>query len=266
MPSRVTAATLKRLLTLSGNRCAFPKCPQPLIDPGSNKFIGHICHIRAASRNGPRFDETQSDEERHGYGNLLMLCPVHHTVVDADVAAYPVARLEAMKAEREKAASVGSPLDASILDAAIASLTDVSVQGGSVIISQGQLGGQVAHSITNIGPVARHLSPAALAKIAAELGVLSPPPIERLAVPHGDGEALAFANEIGVLLGTSGWPRPEIVSAVYGVPQNGIIAKTPTKDPSLLALLEALSNVGFRCSTRLDPKDLSMRLVIGTNA
>ncbi|WFU42222.1 hypothetical protein QA640_07030 [Bradyrhizobium sp. CB82] len=67
--------------------------------------LGEICHIAAASPQGPRYDATQTDEERHGFGNLILLCPTHHTVVDADLEAYTVARLVKMKAEHEKGAT-----------------------------------------------------------------------------------------------------------------------------------------------------------------
>jgi hypothetical protein len=73
-----TAAIMKALFALSSNQCAFPGCSQPLVDPPSGKVTGRICHVKARSEGGPRYDPGQSDEERHGFGNLLLMCPMHH--------------------------------------------------------------------------------------------------------------------------------------------------------------------------------------------
>lgn len=92
-------STIKRLFALSGNRCAFPRCSVALVE--GTTFVGEICHIRARSEGGPRFDPEQSDAERHGFENLLLLCPTHHKVIDDDDVAYTTERLCAMKLEHE---------------------------------------------------------------------------------------------------------------------------------------------------------------------
>ncbi len=79
---------IKRLFAHSGNRCAFPQCPLGLIQ--GETVVGEICHIRAAKPDGPRYDVSQTAEERHGYENLILLCPTHHTVIDADPESYTV--------------------------------------------------------------------------------------------------------------------------------------------------------------------------------
>jgi len=97
--ARATPATIKRLFAVSGDMCAFPKCTQPLVHLG--KVTGRICHIKAAKLGGPRHDVTQSEEERHGFANLLIMCPIHHDVIDADIVTYTVERLAAIKADHE---------------------------------------------------------------------------------------------------------------------------------------------------------------------
>jgi hypothetical protein len=47
-------------------------------------ITGEICHIRARNEGGPRFDVTQSEGERHGFENLVLLCRRHHKMVDAN--------------------------------------------------------------------------------------------------------------------------------------------------------------------------------------
>src|SRR5687768_11697745 len=66
-----TVSTIKRLFALSANRCAFPKCGCPIVEE-TGTVTGIICHIKARSKGGPRYDSKQSDEERHAYPNLIL--------------------------------------------------------------------------------------------------------------------------------------------------------------------------------------------------
>lgn len=50
---RPTQATVKRLYALSGNRCTFPECSSPLVEPDSAKVTDHICYIKAQSAGAP---------------------------------------------------------------------------------------------------------------------------------------------------------------------------------------------------------------------
>ena len=89
--------TIKRLCTLSGNRCAFPGCSALLVDENSDAVLGEICHIRAKSEDGPRHDKSQTDEERNSFANLILLCSMHHTLIDADEKQYTVEWLQQIK-------------------------------------------------------------------------------------------------------------------------------------------------------------------------
>jgi hypothetical protein len=90
---------LKILFSKSGNRCAFPQCMSPITE--GDTVIGEICHIAAASPRGPRYDANQDEAARNSADNLILLCPTHHTVIDADVESYTVERLEKMKRDHE---------------------------------------------------------------------------------------------------------------------------------------------------------------------
>ena len=85
---------------MSGNKCAFPSCATPLVE-ATGTVTGEIAHIRGSSENGPRFDPNQNDEERHGFGNLILLCGRHHTIIDTEVDEYPASTLEQMKRDHE---------------------------------------------------------------------------------------------------------------------------------------------------------------------
>lgn len=92
-----STATIKRLFAISGNLCAFPKCKQTLVDQDSGKVIGEICHIKAQNKGGPRYDSEQKDKERHSFDNLILMCPVHHQIIDADTEKYSVEALFKIK-------------------------------------------------------------------------------------------------------------------------------------------------------------------------
>ena len=95
-----STATIKKLSILSRNQCAFPNCPTPLVDE-NGIILGEMCHIKAKNAGGKRYDIAQTNQERDAFENLVMMCPVHHTVIDADEISYTVERLREIKANQE---------------------------------------------------------------------------------------------------------------------------------------------------------------------
>lgn len=97
----VSLPVTKRLFANSGNECAFEGC-RALLVRNDGVVVGRICHIKAARRNGPRFEADQPDEQRHGYDNLLLLCPAHHDVIDKGAPdLWSVEKLSELKAKHE---------------------------------------------------------------------------------------------------------------------------------------------------------------------
>jgi len=138
--------TIKRLFAVSGNQCYFPNCKTPLVDEESGTVTGEICHIKGRKSGSPRYDPNQSDEERHGFDNLLLICPFHHKVIDDDPNSYTISRLNEIKVEHEKLHAGGEEPSNDIADKFL-----LNISKGSAIFTQDQKGGQVAHSIINIG-------------------------------------------------------------------------------------------------------------------
>lgn len=97
--------TIKKLFALSGNRCAFPDCPNPVIQPGKEGadaiVLGAISHISAASDRGPRANSKLTVKQRNSVENLIILCPTHHAIVDGQHEAYPESVLRQWKYTRE---------------------------------------------------------------------------------------------------------------------------------------------------------------------
>ena len=93
------ANILRALFARSGNQCAFPGCTHPLINE-DNQLIGQICHIEAAMPGGERYNLNQTDGQRNGYDNLILMCYRHHIETN-DIQKYPVERLRKIKYEHE---------------------------------------------------------------------------------------------------------------------------------------------------------------------
>jgi len=100
-----TSKTMKSLFARSGNRCAFPDCYVPLVEE-NDIVTGEVCHIKARNAGGPRYDPTQTDRDRNGSANLILLCARHHKIVDDTPASYSAPVLCAMKKERESVGEI----------------------------------------------------------------------------------------------------------------------------------------------------------------
>ena len=241
MPS---LATVKRLFAVSHNRCAFPKCSQPLVH--EEKLTGRICHIQAASPGGPRFESLQSAEDRDHFDNLLLLCPIHHDVIDADELAYTTARLQAMKSDHEAALGKSAELSDAQAVEFILNLNAPLVTNGSIVITNNQSGGQAAHVINNFGPPRRTVSTPTRLKM---LGVLAqhPPGQIGFASTQGDSEANSFKSLLAEIFREAGWQVQDMQTFMFFGLQTGIVLTIPfnaaeTGSPQVVAA--ALTHTG----------------------
>ncbi|TYS59355.1 hypothetical protein FZC76_22365 [Sutcliffiella horikoshii] len=94
-----SAATLRELYILSGNRCAFPDCNHEIIDE-NGVLVAELCHIEAALPGGERFNSQMTNEERAQASNLIFMCHKHHKITD-NVNEFDVARLKTIKQDHE---------------------------------------------------------------------------------------------------------------------------------------------------------------------
>lgn len=97
--------TLKRLFARSNNHCAFPECALPIVED-SGVVTGIVCHIKARSKGGPRYDPRQTNEERHDFSNLILLCARHSKLIDSAPRTYTVEVLREMKEAHERNGSI----------------------------------------------------------------------------------------------------------------------------------------------------------------
>lgn len=91
--------TLKQLFALSGNECAYPSCNHPIFNDDGT-YIAQLCHIKAVSSGGERYDQVQTDDERNKIDNLMFMCHRHHKETD-DVSKYSVEKLKHIKSMHE---------------------------------------------------------------------------------------------------------------------------------------------------------------------
>jgi tetratricopeptide (TPR) repeat protein len=102
----ISLKTHKMLWSLAASRCAFPGCRRELIMDASQtddeSLVGEACHIVAQSPTGPRADLSLPPEQRDHCDNLILLCKVHHKLIDDQPNTYTVQRLLQMKAAHEK--------------------------------------------------------------------------------------------------------------------------------------------------------------------
>lgn len=64
-----------------------------------------MCHIKAPSENGPQYVPNQSNDERRAFDNFILMCPIHHDVIDSDTESYTVEKLIELKKKHEDTAN-----------------------------------------------------------------------------------------------------------------------------------------------------------------
>jgi len=100
----ITDKTRKILWARSGNCCAI--CRQSLVIEATpfdvESIVGEECHIISGQENGPRNDPTYPKKLIDSYDNLILLCSVHHKMIDDQWETYTIDLLRQIKANHEK--------------------------------------------------------------------------------------------------------------------------------------------------------------------
>ena len=134
---------------MSGNRCAFPRCESPLVDPSSGSIIGEICHIKGEKPGAKRYNENQPNRERQAFENLILMCGSHHKVIDDDDKTYTVQKLVQAKKKHERGQPCVPPLTDRQAAKFISKTVNYIDSSVSVVETNNQSGGQTAHTINN---------------------------------------------------------------------------------------------------------------------
>ena len=123
-PKTPKPATVRKLFALSMNRCAFQGCLTPVVDSNTSTITAEICHIRAQNSGGPRYDKHQTSAARHAAENLILMCSVHHKIIDAkeNLEQYSVAYLTKLKLAHEDVSRTATVATPALSDALINAL------------------------------------------------------------------------------------------------------------------------------------------------
>lgn len=100
----------------SGGRCEFPGCDKPLWRDDltmARLNTAHIAHIIGDRKGGPRGDEKFSPELGADFDNLMLMCMVHHKLIDDPSTRddYPDALLREWKHKHEQAIELLTSID-----------------------------------------------------------------------------------------------------------------------------------------------------------
>jgi hypothetical protein len=100
----ITDRTRKILWGRSGNRCAY--CKRVLVEEGTElsdeSVVGDEAHIIGERPTAARGRLGVGCDDLDEYDNLILLCKVHHKLVDDQPETYPVERLREMKGRHER--------------------------------------------------------------------------------------------------------------------------------------------------------------------
>lgn len=100
----ITDKTRKVLWGRSGSLCAFCKT-HLVIDASSvdaEAVVGDECHIVSAAANGPRHGHRHTQDTIDSIDNLILLCRVHHKLVDDQPDTFTADTLRQLKTNHER--------------------------------------------------------------------------------------------------------------------------------------------------------------------
>lgn len=102
----ISLKTHKMLWGRSASRCSYPSCRRELVEDATEtddeSVVGDMAHIVAEEERGPRGDSPLTEEQRNKYNNLILLCKIHHKLVDDQPTHYSVDALLSMKSDHEQ--------------------------------------------------------------------------------------------------------------------------------------------------------------------
>lgn len=170
MRKKTPIKDLKKLFALSGNRCAFPDCPNHLVNEDGN-LIAQVCHIEAAEEGGERFNPKMTDDERASFDNLIIFCATHHLTTN-DVQKYSVNVLKTLKQKHEARFSKDKyqPTEAVIEQAQKQILNQKNSNSGSGTQNNYQAGSMVVNNgmtVTEVVTIVQTLYDANFPKLVA---------------------------------------------------------------------------------------------------
>jgi len=100
----ISDKTRKLLWGRAANRCAICKNELVINSTKNNdeSIIGEECHIISLQSKGPRYNSDFPEKKIDSYNNLILLCRIHHKMIDDQCETYTGEILENFKKNHEK--------------------------------------------------------------------------------------------------------------------------------------------------------------------
>jgi hypothetical protein len=123
----------------------------------------------------------------------------------------------------------------------------VQIVGGSNIVNVNQMGGQVAHSITNIGARARSISPAAAEYLSSSLRACGAETVELRSLST-DAEAAQFAKQLLPVIRDGGWTVAKETWIIPHSPIVGVRVCAVARTDGFTQFISLLQQSGIRAN------------------
>jgi len=102
----ISVKTRKMLWGKAANRCSLASCRKELVmdetETDDSSVIGEECHLIAREDEGPRGNPDFPKEQRDLYSNLILMCNIHHKIIDDQKNFYTIEKLKEMKRDHEE--------------------------------------------------------------------------------------------------------------------------------------------------------------------
>lgn len=97
---------VKTLWARAAGLCSMPDCRKKLTPESEGLatgavIIGENCHIISGANKGPRSEHPISEDEVDRYPNLILLCSIHHKIIDSDVETWTLEKVIETKQQHE---------------------------------------------------------------------------------------------------------------------------------------------------------------------
>jgi hypothetical protein len=268
LPPQVVDALARRAAFICSNPdCrAFTIAPS-LEDPAKYIYTGIASHITAAAPGGPRYDTALTPEQRRSIDNAIFLCGTCSIMIDKNNGIdFLAEQLRRWKEEHNEWVRRNLNKRANTQTTTIM-VGPNNVVEGSVIVNYNQMGGQIAHSITNIGPQPRTIAEAAVADLVARLNDHPKESVDL--TTNNDPESASLKEQIKAALIRSGWTIKSDVTDLVSSREPGVTLHVRDEDKmkqQFLAILNwfrdiTLLNTGQSYHSGID----GMRIDIGSN-
>lgn len=110
--TNIPAKVIYKLWARAAGRCEY--CNKPLWEDIVTKAqfsTAYIAHIIAEKPGGPRYHPVLSEQLKHDFSNVMLLCDTHHRLIDKeDVEGHPIERLREMKRAHEERVQIQTAL------------------------------------------------------------------------------------------------------------------------------------------------------------